>query len=105
MKLLFVGDLSLHDWQAGDALPLPGHDDARVFVNLESPVGTSFSRGARLPVGAPNGALAALESWSGHVAALANNHLLDAGDSGAGTIRELERLGVEWVGARGPTNI
>jgi hypothetical protein len=101
MKLLFVGDMSLHDWQAGDLLPLPAPGHTRVFVNLESPIGTSFSRGTRLPVGAPAGALMALESWSGQVAALANNHLLDAGDSGAGTIRELERLGIEWVGARG----
>jgi len=101
MSLLVVGDVSLHDWRPREVLALPEVDGARVVFNLESPAGNSFRRASGPALGASIEALDALRHWTGSVAALANNHLLDAGDEGAATIEALARMNIQWLGARG----
>jgi hypothetical protein len=108
MQLLCVGDIAILDeYVARQAWDPPGgivpSDEARVLFNWEFPIGKAINPQPRSSgprhMAHPN-AVHALRKWSPGFAALANNHLLDAGEDGlVDTIQGLRRAGFVTMGA------
>lgn len=107
MKLLCVGDLALGDddsskrtWAPPGMIP---DNESRTLLNWELPMGDSINplpraRGPRL-LAVPD-ASQAIQRWSPGFAALATNHILDAGAEGlVNTIESLNKTGFATVGA------
>jgi len=92
LALAFVGDVMLGrgvaqalkgDWEAAFAEVRPWLAQADLaFANLESPLTTASQIGDGYDLRAPPGAVAALQAAGFDVVSLANNHALDAGETG-----------------------
>jgi hypothetical protein len=106
MKLLCLGDIAITEkdmplWDPpGDLHP---GEDTKVLFNWELPIGERInpvprSSGPRL-VAHPD-SWRATQKWAPGIAALANNHILDAGEEGlAKTLELLNQAGFHTVGA------
>ena len=108
VQLLYLGDVapagknvSVGPW-VPPADVVPG-DESRILFNWELPMGDTTnpvprSAGPRL-MASPD-ALSLIKPWSPGFAALANNHVLDAGEHGlAYTVESLNKAGFVTVGA------
>jgi len=108
MQLLCIGDVALADktlpddgWEAPGGI-VPGNKQ-RVLFNWELAMGNvkssaPRSRGRRLLAHPDSWRI--IQKWSPGFAAMATNHILDAGDDGlANTIGSLTRVGFTTVGA------
>jgi hypothetical protein len=108
VQLLCIGDIALADRNLSeDVWRTPGgvvpSGDSKILFNWELPMGamtnpTPRSSGPRL-LAHPD-SWQVIQRWSPSYAALATNHILDAGEEGlAYTIQSLRRLGFTTVGA------
>lgn len=108
MELLCTGDIALanenklsFNWKLPGGVTLS--DEVRVLFNWELPIGESAnpiprSSGPRI-IAHPNAA-SVIQKWAPGFAALANNHILDAGDKGLEkTMSALHQNGFLTVGA------
>jgi len=108
MQLLCIGDVALADknvaaqvWEPPKGI-VPS-DDVRILFNWELPIGGSLnpqprSSGQRI-LAYPKSPYV-LQKWAPGFAALANNHILDAGEDGfVKTIQTLNRMGFTTLGA------
>jgi Bacterial capsule synthesis protein PGA_cap len=109
MQLICLGDIAVCE-MLDDPTPwlrpvptLAEQNQTCILFNWELPRGESCVSIPRRSGGrrfvAPSGAVELLQNWAPAVAALANNHLMDAGAAGvARTIADLQRVGISVVG-------
>ena len=108
MQLLCVGDIALLDeFVAREVWEIPkvttDNDQLRILFNWEFPIGDAInpkprSSGPRYK--AHSDSPSVLQKWPPSYAALANNHLLDAGEQGViKTMQTLKELGFTILGA------
>jgi hypothetical protein len=108
MQLLCIGDVALADeslarevWGTPQGMA-PG-DGARILLNWELPIGDTINpipRSSGPRILAHPDSPRVLQRWSPGFAALATNHILDAGEGGlANTIASLNGAGFTTVGA------
>lgn len=105
MRLFCLGDVTIDSKIS--SLPIPGKitpgDEARIIFNCELPFGetinpNSRTRGPR--VLSDPFAARVFEKWAPGYAALATNHIMDAGEVGlSNTIASLHRIGFDTIGA------
>lgn len=106
MQILCLGDIAIstnliRDWSPPANFSIDSN--ARILFNWELPIGISINhiprtRGPRL-LSHPE-SIRVIRSWGPGIAALATNHILDAGEEGlADTIDSLQRGGFSTVGA------
>ncbi len=109
MKLLCLGDIAISNPNSTSApWPVPGDfvpgKNSKILFNWELPSGTHLNPTPR-PEGAPRllsspASPALLSKWAPGFAAMATNHVLDAGEDGlADTLTALRGAGFETVGA------
>jgi poly-gamma-glutamate capsule biosynthesis protein CapA/YwtB (metallophosphatase superfamily) len=108
MQLLCVGDIALvgnhvSDWRWPPPNSLTSNGEIRVLFNWELPIGDSLNPIPR--ISGPRllsslGSQKVIGRWAPSIAALATNHILDAGDEGlANTITLLQQEGFITIGA------
>ena len=108
MQLLCLGDIAIgnqfansHQWPPPGGMVLDGNN--RILFNWELPIGDSINSVARISgprLISPPRSVTPISIWSGGIATLATNHILDAGDAGLGkTISTLHKGGFMTVGA------
>jgi hypothetical protein len=106
MRVLCIGDVAISENISPSWLPpgdiTPG-DEMRILFNWELPLGktinpTPRTSGPRL-LSHPN-SVNTIRKWAPAYAALATNHIVDAGEEGlSGTIAALHQAGFQTVGA------
>lgn len=106
MKLLCIGDIAISKddrLEGGWEPPIQLQQDTRILFNCELPIGFKVnpverSSGPRLI--AHPGTASILQAWAPGFAALANNHILDAGEPGlVNTIDQVQKAGLVTFGA------
>jgi hypothetical protein len=108
MNLLCLGDvgISTEDSQGnvwGPPVGITPDEDTRILFNWELPIGDSYNSkprtsGPRIVTGLK--AINVVQEWAPGFITLANNHIVDAGNSGViDTIDSLERYRFKTVGA------
>jgi hypothetical protein len=106
MRIICIGDVAISDENLTAWLPPGGitlDDKTRILFNWELPIGTKInpvprSSGPRLL--SHENSIYVIRNWAPGFAALATNHILDAGEEGlASTISALNQAGFQTVGA------
>jgi hypothetical protein len=106
MKLFCTGDIAIFEDVMPEWLPPPGFfpsEQEKILFNWELPIGSAInpvprSRGPRLI--SHRNSINVIRNWAPGFAALATNHILDAGKEGlALTISSLTQAGFQTVGA------